>query len=256
MITSLCIPTHCVKVQDGYQNTVPSTPSTKMVELIINDFFLKSGLDINQVQIIVGLDKKEGRDIDEMYHRNLESLTNKYPHFKVSVLSTTNYEPIVTASQNFLKLISVVETDNYIFWEHDWVLKSQINLLDIINEVRNNEFVNYVRLNQFNNNNDRYNNLFNDNLNPSTNIPLVSTFRWSNNPYICKTDIFRKWWSKMIYPTHNEGGFVEGPLNELFAFFIDKMGFETANRKFGCYVYGNWDDESIVSHLNGNSFFI
>lgn len=257
--TTLCITTHCVKTERsgpyvGMNNIVPSTPSTKMIEKVIEDFFMKTSLDMNDVNIHIGFDKRIGRPIDELYHQNLSNLSTKYPNYRLFLNESNIDDPIVTAPNNFLKLIGSVETDTYILWEHDWVLNRELNIESIINEVATNKLVNYVRLNQFDNNNIRYDNLIEGGNNPSTNIPLIPTFRWSNNPYVCKTSIFKNWWSTFVYPTSNEGGFVEGPLNEFYTFYINRMGFEEASKRFGCYVYGNWGDSPLISHLNGNNW--
>jgi len=257
---TLCITTHCIKTEShgiytGIQNTVPSAPSTRLIENIIDDFFKKSSIDPEDVYIHIGYDKRNNRPIDEQYHQNLIELKNKFKHYELIVNSSDITDPIITAPINFLNLINSVKTDVYIFWEHDWILKREIDLNPIIDEVLLNDKVNYIRLNQFDNNNIRYDNLIQDGKIPSDKIPLIATFRWSNNPYICKTKIFQNWWSTFVYSTSNEGGFVEGPLNEFYKFYIDKMGFDMASEKFGCFVYGNWDDESIVEHLNGNAWY-
>ncbi len=257
---TLCIPTHCIKTErsglyTGVQNIVPSAPSTRMIEYIIENFFYKTNLKLDDVFIHIGFDKRLGRSIDDLYHQNLNSLSSKYPNLKVLNSDSEIDDPIVTAPINFLNLIKSVETDIYVFWEHDWILNFDFDILKVIDEVRNNSKINYVRLNQFDNNNIRYDNLIEGDNKISSNIPLIKTFRWSNNPYICKTNTFKNWWKTFIYPTSNEGGFVEGPLNELFKFYIDKMGLEEALERFGCFVYGNWDDKALVSHLNGNSWF-
>lgn len=255
---TLCITTHCTKTESqgiyrGMQNIVPSTPSTRLIENVIDDFFKKSSINPDNVFIHIGYDKRNGRPVDEQYHHNLLELKSKFTNYELIVSSSDSDDPIITAPKNFINLINSVSTELYIFWEHDWVLRREIDLNPIINEVLSNDKVNYIRLNQFDNNNDRYDNLIKDGKNPST-IPLIPTFRWSNNPYICKTRIFQNWWSTFVYPTSNEGGFVEGPLNEFYKFYIDKMGFDMAADKFGCFVYGEWNQEALVEHLNGNSW--
>jgi hypothetical protein len=259
MKTTLCITTHCVKTETGgiykgISNIVPSAPSARMVEFVIEDFLNKSSIKEDDLFINIGFDKREYRSIDSEYEQNLKILSKKFKNFKVIVNSSNIDDPILTAPINFLKLIGSVETDTYILWEHDWILNKNIDFTSLIDLVSKDNDVNYIRINQFNNNNERYNNLINEEKEFSG-INLIPTFRWSNNPYICKTNIFNDWWSTFVYPTSNDGGFVEGPLNEFFSFYIEKMGFELANKKFGCYVLGKWGDDPNVSHLNGNSWF-
>jgi hypothetical protein len=257
---TLCITTHCIKTErqglySGVNNIVPSTPSTKLIESVIIDFFNKTSLNPNDVLIHIGFDKRTGRDIDEIYHKNLLLLEQKLGNLKVFVNESVIDDPIVTAPKNFINLIDSVETKLYIFWEHDWIFNKQIDLIPIIDEILRNDKINYIRFNQFDNNNLRYNNLIENGFNPSNNISLIPTFRWSNNPYVCKTSVFKNWWKTFVYNTSNEGGFVEGPINELMEFYITKMGTDLALERFKCFVYGNWNDQAVVAHLNGNSWY-
>lgn len=256
---TLCITTHCIKTESqgtwaGVKNVVPSTPSTKLIESVLKDFFFKTNLNPEDVFIHIGFDKRVGREIDNIYHRNLLNLESNIKNLKIFTNESEIDDPIVTAPKNFINLIDSVKTELYIFWEHDWIFKRKIDLKEVIDEISNNSNINYIRFNQFDNNNIRYNNLIEGSSNVSKIIALISTFRWSNNPYICKTTVFQDWWKTFVYNTSNEGGFVEGPLNELMEFYISKMGLDLALERFGCFVYGKWNDESLVTHLNGNSW--
>jgi len=253
LLTTLCVMTHCVKDQNGH-SVVPSAPSTRMVELIISKFFENTNVKPEEVQIIVGFDKRINRQIDEQYHQNLEGLSSNYPNYKVLVNLSNSIEAIVTATQNFLNVIFSVETETYTIWEHDRPAIRPFDFRSVIEEMKVNKSINYIRFNEFYNNNERYPNLVENGHNPSDKIPLIPTYRWSNTPHICRTSTFKNWFSTFVYPTHNEGGFVEGPLCELLSFYIEKMGMEETVKRFGTFVYGNWNDEPLHVHLNGNSF--
>ena len=139
------------------------------------------------------------------------------------------------------------------FWEHDWIFKRPVNIKQIIDELDKNELINWIKFSQFAVNNSVVEFIpdAHKNENPSNVIPLIPTTRWSNNPYVCRTDIFQKWWKTFVYPTDEEGGFVEGPLNVFYNYYIEKQGLENALTTFKCFIYGNWNDEAIVDHLNG-----
>jgi hypothetical protein len=254
---TICIPTHCIKTETsgqyvGIEQKIPSVPSSKLVFTIIHDLLEKTNLDKN-IAINIGFDKRKGRSIDEEYHINLEKLKDYFPNLKVIVNETETEDPIITAPQNFIKLIDSVKTKYYLFWEHDWVFNKTVNIKQIIEELDKNQSINWIKFSQFPVNNtivsfipEAY-----TTKNPSNVIPLVPTTRWSNNPYICRTEIFQKWWKTFIYPTDEEGGFVEGPLNVFYQYYIDKQGLEVALNTFKCFIYGNINDEAIVHHLNG-----
>lgn len=259
ILTTLCLTTHCIKDQGGV-SSIQSMPSTKMIEHILGSFFHFTNLSPSEVKVVIGFDKRIGRDIDNQYHKNLEILGTNLPNFQLIVNESDSIEAIVTATQNFRNVISCVETETYTLWEHDRPPIASIDMKSIIHEMESNHSINYIRFNEFDNNNDRYFNLVEGGNNPSTKLPLIPTFRWSNTPHICRTKIFKNWLSTFIYPTHNEGGFVEGPINELMKFYIDKMGETEALKRFGTFVYGDWDDSAITAHVssttNGEIYFL
>lgn len=254
---TICIPTHCVKTEVsgqyvGMNQIIPSAPSARLIDGILNDMFLKTNLE-KDIKIHIGFDKRTYRNIDQEYEQNLINLREKYPNLKVITNESDIDDPITTAPKNFTKLIDSVETKYYLFWEHDWVFTKNINVLEIIDEMEINDNINWIKFSQFFNNNDVVQFIpeqFKNN-NPSKNIPLIPTTRWSNNPYICRTEIFQKWWKTFVYPTNDEGGFVEGPLNVFLNHYIEKQGIELAMKNFKCFIYGNWNDSPTVSHLNG-----
>jgi hypothetical protein len=254
---TICIPTHCIKTETrgqyvGMKQQVPSAPSSKLVHMVINNLLLKTNMD-HTVPIHIGFDKRNNREIDSEYEKNLKQLKDIYPNLKVIVNSSNTEDPIVTAPQNFINLIDSVETKYYLFWEHDWIFKRSIDLRPILKEMNSNDSINWIKFSQFPNNNtvvDFIPEQFKEE-NPSSTIPLIPTNRWSNNPYICRTSVFQDWWKTFVYPTDEEGGFVEGPLNVFFKYYMEKQGLEKTMKTFKCFIYGNWNDESLVTHLNG-----
>ena len=258
MKLTICIPTHTTKsessgIYKNVRNNVPSTPSTKMIEKVILNINDKTDIDISNIKIIVGFDKRTNRNIDIEYHKNLEILCGKY-NMTLSINESETPDPILTAPNNFMKLIDSVDTDYYLFWEHDWIFNFDINFSKVLKELDDNPRINYIRFNQHKNTNDTFDQFIAESSTVSSVIDLLPTHRWSNNPYICRTDVFQNWWKNFIYPTIEEGGFVEGPMNVFYMFYATKLGWEETVDKFGCYVYGKWNDEECISHLNGNDW--
>ena len=255
---TICIPTHCVKTERkgpwaGMNNNVPSAPSSRMIETVINDLFSKTDIKPEYCQINIGLDKRRNRHIDNVYEHNLSDLLSKYGG-KLIINESDIDDPIETAPNNFKNLIDSVETEYYLFWEHDWILNKFISINDIINEMNSNSRINYIRFSQNNTIPDEYIAHSLDNEIISEKIPLTPTIHWSNNPYICRTEIWKKWWVNFIYPTDEFGGFVEGPMNVFYKFYISKMGEIEASNRFKCFIYGIPSDVALVSHLNGNNW--
>jgi hypothetical protein len=256
---TICIPTHCVKTEisgqyKGINQIVPSAPGTKLISTILEQLLSTTDLD-QDVKIHIGFDKRKNREIDEQYEINLKQLSSVYSNLKVIVNESEIDDPITTAPQNFIKLIDSVKTKYYLFWEHDWIFLKHINFKNILEELDKNNKINWIKFSQFPNNNSipgvHYIPEELKDKSPSSNIPLLPTTRWSNNPYICRTEVFQKWWKTFIYPTNDEGGFVEGPLNVFYNYYIEKLGKEKALDIFKCFIYGNWNDTPTVSHLNG-----
>jgi hypothetical protein len=141
---TLCITTHCIKTESqgtwaGVKNVVPSTPSTKLIESVLKDFFFKTNLNPEDVFIHIGFDKRVGREIDNIYHRNLLNLESNIKNLKIFTNESEIDDPIVTAPKNFINLIDSVKTELYIFWEHDWIFKRKIDLKEVIDEIEEDE---------------------------------------------------------------------------------------------------------------------
>lgn len=252
---TICIITHAIKVESrgDYANmnqSIPTAPSTKLVELILEDLFNKTKLPLN-THIVVGVDNRIGREIDNLYVQNLKKLTTKYSNLVVVPNNSTTYDPLISAPQNFCNAIGAVKTPYYLLWEHDWIFTKCIDLSPLIKSMeKHNTF--YVRFNQHTNviAPGKAAETF---MIPETNtdVPLLKVDHMGNNPYICKTEVFNKWWKHLLYETPEQGGFVEGPINVFYKFAISKMGFEHANKQWGIYLYGSINELAYVSHLNG-----
>jgi hypothetical protein len=252
---TICIPTHCVRVEkghfacpDGTQTSIPSAPNTNMIEHVIEDFFNKTGVS-KDTKIIIGVDNRLGRDIDELYLTNLESIKSKY-NCIVLRNDSVSYHPIDTAHLNFMRIYDAVETDYFFTLEHDWIFTQNIDLSKIIDIMKCNDF-NQLRFPKYKVGSlpDSVEKIYKT-INLSD-MNFSYTNLYSNNPNIVKTETYKKWWKNLIYSTHEIGGFVEGPMNVFYRFAIEKMGAELASNNFKIFVYGGIGEGPFVDHLNG-----
>lgn len=253
---TICIPTHAIKTEsrglyNGVANTVPSAPSTRMIETVIDDMFIKTGLS-KDTKIIVGVDNRIDRELDTEYYINLCKLAQKYNMLVIPTNSKT-YDPLVSAPVNFNNIIGQVHTPYYMLLEHDWKFNYQINISTLLmNMIKFDQY--YVRFNQHSNAMGPHAAEKYMEVETNTIVPLLKVDHMGNNPYICKTEIYTKWWKNLLYETPEQGGFVEGPINVFYKFAIEKMGFQKASEQWKIYVYGKPNDPAAISHLNGNIF--
>ena len=262
---TICITTHCVKTEtrglyNGYPNSCPSMPSTRMIETVLQDFFSKVDISKDDCLIHIGFDKRKGREIDEQYETNLRILCENL-NGKLIVNESDIDDPIETAPINFSNVINSVETEFYLLLEHDWLFTRPFSIVSILSEMSSNDQINLIRFSQ-------HDTVMKSALHPdlnvteddilsiqvTKNIPILPSCHFSNNPYICKTKVFKNWWSYLVFPTPEMGGFVEGPMNIFFKFTADKVGWINTMKAFKCFVYGHPSDTKWIHHLNGNSW--
>ena len=262
---TICITTHCVKTETrglykGYPNNCPSMPSTRMIETVLSDFFSKTGLTLEECFVHIGFDKRIGRQVDEQYEINLKMLCEKIGG-KLLVNESEIDDPIETAPINFSNVINSVETEFYFLLEHDWVFTRSFSFKSILDEMEKNDKINLIRFSQ-------HDTVMKSALHPdlpvteeeilsikvTENLPILPSCHFSNNPYICKTRVFKDWWSYLVFPTPEMGGFVEGPMNIFFKQTAEKVGWVNVMKIYKCFVYGEPNESKWVHHLNGNSW--
>ena len=259
-LITVCVMTHSTKTDSrgpwaGYVNNVPTAPSTKMLEKTLHNLLESTSLPMD-IPIVVGVDNRVGRSVDEEYVDNLEKLRSVYPNLVVLRTNATSMDPLVTAPVNFVNTIGAVTTPYYLLWEHDHLFVQPIDLKSILDSMIKHG-TNLVRFGEVPNKVDLVRSpetILIPEKKDKTDIPLLKVDHFSNRPYICKTEIFNKWWKHLVYETAEEGGFVEGPMNVFYKFAISKMGFMEAQKKWGIYMYGHMNDGPYVSHIDGNSF--
>ena len=197
---TICITTHCIKTEtrglyNGYPNSCPSMPSTRMIETVLQDFFSKTDITLDDCFVHIGFDKRKGRPIDEQYEANLRLLCEKI-NGKLILNESEIDDPIETAPINFSNVINSVETEYYLLLEHDWVFTRTFSMKNILNEIDINDKINLIRFSQ-------HETVLKSALHPdldvteddifsikvTENIPILPSCHFSNNPYICKTKV-------------------------------------------------------------------
>tara|TARA_Y100000593_G_scaffold94377_1_gene193149 strand:- start:6368 stop:7153 length:786 start_codon:yes stop_codon:yes gene_type:complete len=254
---TILTPTHSFKIEtegqfNGYLNTVPSAPSTALIEKEIESLHSKMK-GTEECRHIISIDHK-GTELDDAYANNLLQLTKKYKNLEILALRMGTTDPQYTATQNFLGLRDIVETDYFLQLEHDWLIDQEVDLNKIIKVMDENDFVKYIRFNQHQNT-EGYPGSCDKNLEEEDRIlevPLLRTTEWSGNPHICRTDTWKHWWVNLVYPTPY--CYVETSIKEAFQFSQEKMGWDLAKESWGVYIYGEKDAPPVIKHLDGNAF--
>lgn len=260
---TILTPTHSFKIETsgkflGYINTVPSAPSTRLVEKGFRSIYRHTHL--KGCRHILGLDHK-GQPIDEAYFHNLKTLegatseqTPFYPNLEVFSSFCGTTDPKITATKLFTTLRSMVETEYFLMWEHDWEFTVDIDFEKIIAAMDEHEFINYVRFNQHQNT-EGYKGSCDKYLEKETrveNVPLLRTNEWSGNPHICRTNTWKHWWKNLVYSTPY--CYVESSIKDSYHYAVEKWGWEETKGHWGVYIYGEKDQPPTIKHTDGNSY--
>jgi len=241
MNLSVLIPTHACKREvigpfTNLNQTNASAPSTKLIETIISN--IEDHLSEISLNFIIGLDHKTDVGLSNQYLENLKKLESQ--NIRVTSVNTQYSDRVmttVTATKNFLNLISMCETNTFLLWEHDWVFTKPIDNTKLDIEKLGIEM---LRFNQSSNKTHHdEETIFQDEIG-------VRTTLFSNNPFITSkkvwSDQYEKfaldipdWWGKY-------GAFIEGPINRYMT---------ENNLDYKIHVYGELGDEPYIAHLNG-----
>ena len=257
---TILTPTHSFKIEtsgkfSGYVNVVPSAPSTRLVEKGIQSIYRYTKL--KGQRHILGLDHK-GQNIDEAYFQNLKALERtsngqdlSYPNLEVFKSWCGTTDPKITATKLFTALRSMVKTEYFLMWEHDWEFIVDIDFEKIVEVMDKHEFINYIRFNIIKNEKGGIH-FHLEAEDKVSEIPLLRTPSWSGNPHLCRTSTWKYWWSKLVYPTPY--CYVEKSIYDNLEFNLNKMGWDATKESWGLYLYGREGEGPYVKHTDGNSY--
>lgn len=161
------------------------------------------------------------------------------------------------------KALSCINTEYFLWLEHDWVfLKQDIDFYNIVKAMDNNKFINSIWLNKDDNNPRGFDICqYNSTITPYNkesrvnNIDLLTTCRWSNNPAIHRTSRMRYLFDHYInnkyvdfqnQRSHN----IEEKIIPIYRDQIEKMGWDEIKDEWGTYLYGSLNDTACMGHTD------
>tara|TARA_A100001515_G_C4581862_1_gene213191 strand:- start:875 stop:1624 length:750 start_codon:yes stop_codon:yes gene_type:complete len=240
---TVLIPTHACKREvigplTNVDQKNATAPSTRLMQTVISN--IKEYLYDIKLNFIIGLDHKTDVDLSNEYLSNLKKLSEVNDNIDVISYNTKYSDRVmttITATNNFLKLISNCNTELFLLWEHDWVFKRPIDNNKLNIQKLNIEM---LRFNQFHNATLRDEEII------STDEIGVTTTAFSNNPFITSKEIWYSKYNDLALDIPNwwgqYGAFIEGPINR---HMVEK------NLNYKIHLYGDLNDQPYISHLNG-----
>lgn len=231
-------------------NLVPSAPSTRVIGATL--LSLSQIKEIYGCRCIIGFSfssKEQGRSIG--YINNLINIKSAF---------NTEVFPVIDGQQreNFLNIIKRVKTPYFLFWEHDWNLLETFSLKKVIKAMNKYKFINTIYFNKRPNIMKPYP-CGDFILKPEprvTEIPLLKTSKWSNNPNVTDIRVWKDWWYKEVISapldTSNPRKQIEPVLHYHYIHDIQTMGFDAAHAKWGMFSYGTMNNNRMVEHMDGS----
>jgi hypothetical protein len=151
---------------------------------------------------------------------------------------------------------------DYLFLvEHDWEFCVDLDLVSLVQTFEEHDDVNYIRFNKRANivkqvltatkrvGGDLY-------LLPhrTSDVPLLHTPQYSNNPHIERMSKYREWCdivaANAVFTGRNGGaGGFEHPLQEASLDDLKELGVEERNKRWGTCIYGKTGDPQTIKHF-------
>lgn len=222
-----------------------STTSTLLIESTIKKLY--EFLGTTDICHYISLDHDTNDEGSCVYLDNLNKLPVDYPNINL-IVTTTGIR------QSIFNLINAVQTEYFLWFEHDWHFQRDVNLIDLLQLMDDEKHINYIRFNK------RNNIVFNCdsqlversfNINNKT-IYLCGTNGWSNNPYLGRTDNWKTVWMQFL---KNNLGIqhitIELELQNEYRRQILEDSFESVLQKWGVYIYDRLGAPQSVHHVNG-----
>ena len=234
---TILVPTHTTK----------TCPSCTLITNVING--LEKFQELHQCTLNISYDgptKLTGKHLEYM-----SALENIKAQFNITVMHSSGGQ-----KNSFIKLIDSVKTKYLLFIEHDWKFNVKVPFEQIVSIMNKYNFIQYIGFNKRKN----IRKLGDHILKPEDRVKeinLLKTSRWSNNPYIARTDSWLNMWKPIIANSNinmnKSHGQVERAPYLQYNDEIKMEGFNCAHKKWGIYIYGKMNDQPIVKHMDGNS---
>lgn len=239
---TIVIPTH----------VLPTAPSTEIIEETLSS--LTQIKEIEGCECIITCDTPSSFDADRAanYLKNLSEITETNDFFEIAI------SVVIDGQQraNFLNGIEKVKTPYFLFMEHDWCFIETPNITKLVEAMDNHKKINVVYFNK-RRNIERPKLEFV--LKPDkeiTELPLLKTTKWSNNPNLTRTSKWANEWLEIVKHAPLYRGDpkkqIEPILHGIYKQQIINEGFDSAHSKWGTYSYGEIGKNHMVIHIDGS----
>ena len=240
----ILIPTHIL----------PSAPATKIIQTTLNSLAEIKDLQGCDCFINCDLDTTK-KEIGLQYIKNLNKLSSP---FNIRVSYSEN------AQQRFNVLNLIYNKWCYykyfLFIEHDWIFIELPPLNKIMEVMDKYPQINVIYFNKRPNLQIPYpaGDFILEPATEITELPLLKTSKWSNNPHIVRSAVWKKWWYSELQnaPINraNPRKQIETILHYHYIQDIQERGFAQVHAKWGMYSYGELNKNKMVEHLDGRNF--
>jgi GR25 family glycosyltransferase involved in LPS biosynthesis len=159
-----------------------------------------------------------------------------------------------------------IQTPYFLWLEHDWVFLDNytINWIKLINSFNKYSFINAVWFNKDDNRPRGYEtHNYNNTTTPFeredrvSEIDLITSCRWSNNPALFRTQKTKEWFDQYINNEYvdkiNQGSYnIEEGLINIYRNQIDLYGWEKIKDEWGTFLYGKIGEGPFVGHTDAS----
>lgn len=248
----IVIPTHLSK--KGHQNRSWGPPTDGWIRKTVNSLYERCP-DARNVYTTVS----------QNIHNTQSKLGDEYTEALRRFCDEFGFTLRLDLSPGFrgmrLGMCEWVRRDYLFLVEHDWKWCTNLDLVSLVQTFEEHDDINYIRFNKRANmvtmkltatkrqGGDLY-------LIPhsESNVPLLATPQYSNNPHIERMSKYREWCkiveASSVYVGDNAGaGGFEHPLQEASLDDIQKYGIAERNKRWGTFIYGKMGDPQATKHF-------
>ena len=236
------------RIESTYKtNHDRTTTDTTLISDTINDLYKMINCD--NIRHIISLDHDDKDEGSNLYLDNLNTLAKEYKNIEIITTTDGIYHSIKNLTHN-------IDTDYYLWWEHDWKFLNSMELSRFIEIMDKYDYINYIRFNKRENINvgcDRILKTADD----ISEMDLLITNGWSNNPYFGRASKMLCWYELMETSMNDWNTYknfhptIERTLQEKMRADIDKLGIDEASKEWGVFIYGKLNGKQRVLHTNG-----
>ena len=201
-------------------------------------------INCSNLKHTISLDHDENNDGSNEYLNNLNKLKDVYPNLNVIKTNKGIYYSIKN-------LIESVETDYYLWWEHDWEFKKNMSIQQFVDIMDKYENINYIRFNKRNTVRAACDSHLWEANTAKDDMKLTGTSCWSNNPYFGRKSKMMEWYDMMDKEESNFHPTIELLLQNKMRSDISTFGEKEVEKIWGVYIYGEIGGEQLINHLNG-----